>query len=324
MQAFSTWFTILLCTAICLSCSAMEIPQFWKNYLKTVTKRFEDGEIETEFKVIIARRHRISEQPSASMYTLPNVFVWDPLLQYDDVFSCFPFTCPLHNEFVLIPKQWTDGSTNARNPRIILNENGPCLLISRNYYCNSAETRHYVRGTDGNLIKMIGELISMPFRLTRKYAITNNFVQNLRRAVSNGVSFHHIQADYLQLQLQECVLRKEQFIWHKNLWERTRLLGVPAATTQDVTEFDEEPWNTFKEMLINICPSDDLLCDVFLKDFNERKILYEEAMKTIPAKSLMADHTFKVGFFQIFLVCLTQIFCSNVLWSDKYMKRIKK
>ena len=296
MYAISNCFFILLSAHICWSCSALDVPQYWKEYIKTVAKRFEDREIEREFKVITGTRHKLSEEPNVSMYTLPNVYIWDPLLQYDDVFSCFPLTCPLHEKFVLIPKQWTDGSTNALHPRIILDENGPCLLIVRNYYCNSAETRHYVQSTDGDLINNMGQLIQMPFRLTRKYAMTNSFVHYLRRSVSNGVSFHQVQADYLQLQLEVCMLRKEQFVWHKNFWEKTRLTEVATPVMQQNAEIDEEPWNIFRDMLINIFPSDDLLCDIFLKDFNERKSLYDEAMKSISAKSLMADHTFKVSF----------------------------
>ena len=277
---------------ICTSCSALEIPQGWKEYLEAVIKRFEDGEIGREFRVIIPPRQKISDKPDVSMYTLPNVYVWDPLTQYDDVFSCFPLTCPLHDGVFLIGKQWTDGSTNSRNPRVILDEHNPCLLIGRIYYCNTGETRHYVRSTDGNFVDKIGQLITMPFRLTHKYAIATNFLQYLRRSVSNGISFHNIQADYIQLQLQLCMLRKEQFLWHIGLRDKTKRM----STVQDIVEADERPWAIFKEMLTGICPSDDLICDVFLKDFDDRKILYEHAMKSVPAKSLMADHTFKVRF----------------------------
>jgi hypothetical protein len=80
----------------------------------------------------------------------------------------------------------------------------------------------------------MGQLIQMPFRLTRKYAMTNSFVHYLWRSVSNGISFHQVQADYLQLQLEVCMLCKEQFVWHKNFWEKTRL--TESSYTRNAAE----------------------------------------------------------------------------------------
>lgn len=76
-------------------------------------------------------------------YMLPNVYLWDPLSQYADIYT--HFTRPRYEDTLLTPKQWTDGSTNALNPHVILDTNGPGLLIARNYYCNSGETRHCAR-----------------------------------------------------------------------------------------------------------------------------------------------------------------------------------
>lgn len=56
----------------------------------------------------------------------------------------------------------------------------------------------------------------------------------------------------------------------------------------------EEAFKARLAKLVAMCPSDDTLCDVFLKDFHEIKVIYEDDMRSITAKALMADHTFKV------------------------------
>lgn len=67
-------------------------------------------------------------------------------------------------------------------------------------------------------------------------------------------------------------------------------------TEQDATLSNEyeDIFNMHRQRMIKLCPSDDLLCDIFLKDFESRKCLYEEAMRSTTANALMADHTFKV------------------------------
>lgn len=59
-------------------------------------------------------------------------------------------------------------------------------------------------------------------------------------------------------------------------------------------ESTEELFSTFKDFVIGLCPSDHLLCDVFLKDSQDRKVMFEESMRLTSARELMADHTFKV------------------------------
>ena len=78
--------------------------------------------------------------------------------------------------------------------------------------------------------------------------------------MSNGISFNHFPENYIEWwQLQDCVERKERFYWHKTLWERT------LTTEQDslTTEVHEDTWNMYRQRMIALCPSDDLLCDIF-------------------------------------------------------------
>ena len=289
----SVCVNVLLILGISSFSASVELPEDWKQYIKNIATKFEEGKLEKDFQLVIPPRCKTTEKPNASLYTLPNVYLCDPLSQYADIYTRFPFTCPRHEDTLLTPKQWTDGSTNALNPRVILDTNGPGLLIARNYYCNSGETRHYVRATDGDLMNRIAKRLHRPFKMTHKYTFTNSYAQRLRDSVSNGISFNHLQSNYIEWQLQDCAERKQRFDWHKTLWDNDNT----DITEQDGTLSNEyeDIFNMHRQRMIELCPSDDLLCDIFLKDFESRKSLYEEAMRlTQTTNALMADHTFKV------------------------------
>lgn len=81
-----------------------------------------------------------------------------------------------------------------------------------------------------------------------------------------------------------------QFRRHCELRQRT--LGQTALESSE--ESTKEAFDTFRDFVIGLCPSDDLLCDIFLKDFQDQKDLYEESMRSTSVRALVADHTFKV------------------------------
>jgi hypothetical protein len=116
------------------------------------------------------------------------------------------------------------------------------------------------------------------------------FAQRLRDFVSNGISFIYLQANYLEWQLQDSLTRQQQFNCHKTLWER-----LHASNQQSIPDCSSSHWDEYKEKILSFCPSDGLLCDIFLKDFEKQKDLYENAMRSTTASCLMADHTFKVS-----------------------------
>ncbi len=80
------------------------------------------------------------------------------------------------------------------------------------------------------------------------------------------------------------------------LWVKTKhLTDANLLTTNNMPlGCSENMWITYRERVIKLCPSDDLLCDIFLKAFENQKTMYEKVMCETTATSLMADHTFKV------------------------------
>jgi len=126
--------------------------------------------------------------------------------------------------------------------------------------------------------------------LTHKYGFTPSFVKKIKDHITNGLSFSLLQATYIENQLERCARRREQFENHCDLYQKLLEKSLEDETMDSVdSQFDD-----YQTFLINLFPSDDLLCDIFWKYFTEKRALYEHAMRKITAKSLMADHTFKV------------------------------
>ena len=108
-------------------------------------------------------------------------------------------------------------------------------------------------------METISQFMHTLFRLTHKYAFTLPFAQRLRDFVSNGISFIYLQANYLEWQLQDSLTRQQQFNCHKTLWER-----LHASNQQSIPDCSSLCWDEYKEKILSFCPSDDLLCDIFL------------------------------------------------------------
>lgn len=259
------WLNILLVIMIFNSSVSVETPDSWKDFIKDVTTKFDEGSIDKDFHLIIPPRSPITEKPNPSRYLLPNLYLWDPLSQYPDVFLRFPFYCPHHDTMVLIPKQWTDGSTNALYPRVLLDCRGPNLLVTRNYYCNSGETRHYIRGTDCDLMRKFEDVLHKPFKLSHKYAFTLPFAQRLRDSASNGVSFNHFQANYMECQMQNCMEIKERFFLHNTLWESSGNAEDEHGTA--IAQLFELAMNDYRDKIVNFVQAMICYATFFLKIF---------------------------------------------------------
>lgn len=254
-------------------------------------RKYEEGSHAQEFSEIRPDRPKISECCFPLSFTLPNLFIWDPLRQYYDIFDTNPLVCEEHGR-VVVPARWTNGSSNSLNPRVLLEDNGPALLIAREYYCKAGHNRHYIRSTDEDFLRYLCEnyFIEPPFKLTHKCDFTLSFVKRLRSYISHGLSFNMFQSTYMEHQLEYCMEKKWEFRRHCDLRRKISEQSIQEYSVEST----EELFSTFKDFVIGMCPSDDLLCDVFLKDSQDRKVMFEESMRLTSARELMADHTFKV------------------------------
>ncbi|KAJ7386125.1 hypothetical protein OS493_012469 [Desmophyllum pertusum] len=75
--------------------------------------------------------------PSSVPVMLP-VLLWDPLIQFPDIFNGFlcPY-CALDCKVGIVRTTtiWNDGTSKKRNPRKIFDINHPVLLVARSYRC---------------------------------------------------------------------------------------------------------------------------------------------------------------------------------------------
>lgn len=280
-------FIVVVLCFLAAPCRCVRISQELQRYISEVLEKCEKGEIARQFHELIPERPSIHERPLPQMYTRPSIFIWDPLQLYQDVFSIKPLVCPVHQELPLQRGRWSDGSSNSLNPRLMLTNEGPALLVFREYYCSSGEERHYVRSTDAKIISYIGSFIEVPFILTYKSGCTRSFLIKIRELASNGVSLNLIQAMYIENQLQKCSDLKQRYLEHCRLYS-----SLVCETEVQCTW--EKIFSDYASFMANLCPSDDFIGDLFLRDFEERKQMYVESMSTTTANALMADHTFKV------------------------------
>lgn len=92
--------------------TSVEIGENIKKYIKITVRKYEEGSYTQEFSEIRPDRPKISECCSPLSFTLPSLFIWDPLLQFHDMFDLNPLVCEEHGH-VVVPARWTDGSSNS-------------------------------------------------------------------------------------------------------------------------------------------------------------------------------------------------------------------
>lgn len=181
--------------------SSVEVDKHIKQYIKNTVRKYEEGSHPQEFSEIGPDRPKISECCSLLSFTLPTLFIWDPLHHYYDIFDTNPLVCEEHGH-VVVPARWTNRSSNSLNLCVLLEDNGPALLIAREPYCKVGHNRHYIRSTDGDFLRYLCEnyFIEPPFNLTHKCGFTLSFVKTLRSYISHGLSFNMFQSMYMEHQ----------------------------------------------------------------------------------------------------------------------------
>lgn len=267
-------FCSLLLLLLAIASKAVFFEEYEKMYVKTILLA------EPQFQKFIQPNVQFNQNsiPTPEAYLLPVIFIWDPLTQFT---SENAYRCPEHDG-ELAASSWMDGSCNSRLPRLLYDSDGQVLFIGRIYRCTVGQ--HYIRSTDIDLLNYYSQFQDTPFRLTHSQAFTVSFIDDLMTAVSNGISFNRFQGMYLEKILNNHYQSEKRF------WNEIIRKQVAVARHDQIDA-------TFKKKLATLeksFPSDDTLCDIFLRKFEEDRAMYEEDIESISAAGLMADHTFKV------------------------------
>lgn len=273
--------------------------------------------------------------PQPENYVLLLIWLWNPIRLAKNHDSITLERCPNHEDALLCLSRWMDGSKTWQCPRVLHSPSGPILLVGCDYYCS--EGQHYIRSTDNDILSVLSEHFdTRRFVLSYRSGYTRDFVEELKRAVSSGVSFKRFQAAYIE-KIVDLVSSAEVRFWNDLAHFRDRLQHNEGSINLMKESSSKAETLFFKilELLESCCPCDDTLADLFLKDFQLNRAVYEQEMRSSTAHALMADHTFKVTFSKLmislprgFLCCLCHSNFSHPTGTAsqrvQYMKEKKK
>lgn len=208
----------------------------------------------------------------------PHVLLWNPLVQFQCIIT-ERLPCPRdHCKGTLIVQaaRWNIGSNAGNCPRIIHDTEHMVLLVPAVYACSCG---HEVLATDPRLLLCLPEQEYVPFILFHRSGVMRNFARLIITLTVQGLSFNAIEESIkshraehiasLQLKLN-CIL--------------------PQSDVTPVKD-DESICHIHKPY-----PSNDLICNCFLKIFAENRRIYFQDMASLSTINYITiDHTFKVA-----------------------------
>lgn len=214
-------------------------------------------------------------------YFTPSLLFWDPISL---ALRNKPIFCPEHGSELEATHRWLDSNTdNSRQPRILIDNSGPKLLIPRIFKCRLGD--HEIRTTNDVLLKQCGtnanEII-----ITHKGAFKAEFVNSLCQYLASGLSFPQM-VELLRGQ------SKSNFDIQKQKYKQDCLLQNVKPDNQNL--------ESILHAILGMLPSVDAIEDLFKAWFRLNKTLYTDSMKSLPTKVLTIDHTFKVSQGVLFL-----------------------
>ena len=173
MASVSLALFLVLSTAV-FTANTAEVSKEMKFYVGVLPKQclrdVNSGEIIQPIIVYPVAGNKIFRERPSSM--LP-VLLWDPLVQFPDIFS--GFLCPYcalerKDRTLKATSIWSDGTSRKRSPRIIYDISPSILLVARRYRC-SADSDHLFVSTHKSIMEHLERHKSMAFTLTAKVDI---------------------------------------------------------------------------------------------------------------------------------------------------------
>ena len=292
----------------------IQIPIFLQEYIQRAIKNATNNGLLTELVNPLNAAALVGpiKCPQPENYVLLPIWLWDPVRLAKNHGSITLERCPAHENALLRLSRWMNGSKAWQCPRVLHSPSGPILLVGCDYYC--AEGQHYIRSTDNDILSALSEHFdTRRFVLFYRSGYTRDFVEELKKAVSSGVSFSRFAAAYIE-KIVDLVSSAEARYWNDLAHFRDRLQHNESSSNP-IKESSSKAESLFLEMLEllqSCCPCDGTLVDLFLKDFQLNKALYEQEMRSSTARALMADHTFKVTFSKLIISHLKSLLNASI------------
>ncbi len=212
---------------------------------------------------------QVTTHPSYQHFTLPNLFIWDPINQLS---QHYPECNQCGQKFKT--KCYTTYATRA--PRPIIHSEGPLLLISAVYACPSRHAE--LMATSELYMESLHPLVrhSFPFILTRHNGIHNNVLSNLEQSVINGVGINTFSTMLVDSWEVTYGHQETQFIE----WQSLHNI---AENIQDFPPFTQKV-DTYRQYLT----------DLYIDEFHSKKLYWHYCFNLLKHNGILTvDHTYK-------------------------------
>jgi len=168
---------------------------------------------------------------------------------------------------------WNDGSSIAKQPRVLHGMNDKVLLVSAVYSC---EKRHKLLAHDETVLKQLPSHL-IPFCLLHKTGFTQELVDTCQAFCRQGINFYCMET---------LILEKR---W-ENFARKVQLHTINSERQVSCS------YNEFLASPMSQAPSNDILSKCFVAGFLQNEELYINEMMAIPVTdSISFDHTFKIA-----------------------------
>lgn len=217
------------------------------------------------------------------MTIMPQVIVWNPLIQFPLLQDSMK-KCPRENcDGTLVLHMWSDGQIKGMQPRLLHDIRYMILLVSAIYKCSH---EHIIYATDASLLKVIPS-IHIPFILLHRSGFTRGFVQHVVSLAQEGLSMEAISR-HIQSARQHFMADTI----HQLMTDYTIL------TNKELSSFQIESLTEshVAHLITHPFPTNDIITRCFIITFEENKTFYSTHMLHRSVQyCLRLDHTFKVA-----------------------------
>ena len=202
---------------------------------------------------------------SPSEYYEGSFSTWNPHIRLWNPLASESLTCPIHKSNRLLPTEhWT--SKNGRNlsPRLVFHLGRNVLFVSSLYKCEDCLELWPASSPD--ILRQAKQVEGiLHFHLFHVIGVSKDLYSVIINGVKRGLSFKGIKE-----LIKDCYKDTERKI--------------------QFTRGDEGP----SESLAFRCPSENLIQQIFLFDYDQKSGFYKEIASKIAPQEISIDHTFKI------------------------------
>lgn len=220
--------------------------------------------------------------PSFIDYALPNIIVWNPIMEFQSLLCNDCLKCTQCNKMLSVG-YWNDGMTRHTQPRLLHDVDDVVLLVTAVYVC---EEKHKILGHDERILSMLADQITLPFILLHQTGFTMRFVEMCQSLCQAGMNFHSLEGVIGNMRWKKFEEKTQMF---RQFADAHRRLHACEERQCVIPSFETS-------MFYKFLPSDDLISKCFVSKFMQDEQYYRrEIMSTDTGEELSFDHTFKVA-----------------------------